>query len=122
MDGLLGTHRAFAVIGSLYNVLIGSFGGNTATAGGGAQVGGTYKEVTLSDAAVVMSYANKVMIVPGYGLAVAQAQHTCHELEKVLEEKGHDAYIQAHKAILAGDYQASLIACPIPEWANKFKG
>ena len=43
-------------------------------------------------------------------------------LLKVLEEKGHDAYIQAHKAILAGDYQASLIACPIPEWANKFKG
>ena len=47
-----------------------------------------YKEIHLSDAAVVMSYANKVMIVPGYGLAVAQAQHACHELEKLLEEKG----------------------------------
>ena len=35
-----------------------------------------------------MSYANKVMIVPGYGLAVAQAQHACHELEKLLEGKG----------------------------------
>ena len=35
-----------------------------------------------------MSYASKVMIVPGYGLAVAQAQHACHELEKLLEEKG----------------------------------
>ncbi|RYZ62174.1 MAG: NAD(P)(+) transhydrogenase (Re/Si-specific) subunit beta, partial [Chitinophagaceae bacterium] len=37
---------------------------------------------------VVMAYANKVMIVPGYGLAVAQAQHACHELEKLLSEKG----------------------------------
>jgi NAD(P) transhydrogenase subunit beta len=44
--------------------------------------GGHYKEINLSDAAVVLSYANKVMIVPGYGLAVAQAQHICHELEK----------------------------------------
>jgi len=35
-----------------------------------------------------MSYAHKVMIVPGYGLAVAQAQHACHDLEKLLEEKG----------------------------------
>ena len=42
----------------------------------------------MNDAAVVMSYANKVLIVPGYGLAVAQAQHACHELEKLLEAKG----------------------------------
>ena len=73
---------------SLKNVLIGSFGGsNAAVAGAGAQ-GGTYKEVSLSDAAVVMSYASKVMIVPGYGLAVAQAQHVCHELAQALEAKG----------------------------------
>lgn len=80
---------------SLQNVLIGSFGGATAS-GGGAQVGGTYKEVTLSDAAVVMSYANKVMIVPGYGLAVAQAQHVCHELEKTLEAKGVEVKYAIH--------------------------
>lgn len=80
---------------SLQNVLIGSFGGGT-TAGGSTQVGGTYKEVTLSDAAVVMSYANKVMIVPGYGLAVAQAQHVCHELEKTLEAKGVEVKYAIH--------------------------
>jgi NAD(P) transhydrogenase subunit beta len=80
---------------SLQNVLIGSFGGGT-TAGGATQVGGTYKEVTLSDAAVVMSYANKVMIVPGYGLAVAQAQHVCHELEKTLEAKGVEVKYAIH--------------------------
>src|SRR6202042_1843807 len=55
---------------------------------GGSKEQGAYKEISLSDAAMVMSYANKVMIVPGYGLAVAQAQHACHELEKLLTEKG----------------------------------
>jgi NAD(P) transhydrogenase subunit beta len=72
---------------SLLNVLIGSFGGNAAGVAGSKEQG-QYKEISLSDAAVVMSYANKVMIVPGYGLAVAQAQHACHDLEKLLEEKG----------------------------------
>lgn len=74
---------------SLQNVLIGSFGGNkTGAAAGAAGDQGHVKEISLSDAAMVMSYANKVMVVPGYGLAVAQAQHVCHELEKILGEKG----------------------------------
>ena len=60
---------------SLGNVLIGSFGGNKTAATTGNTVQGHYKEISLADAAMVMSYANKVMIVPGYGLAVAQAQH-----------------------------------------------
>lgn len=72
---------------SLANVLIGSFGGSKAGPAGTKEQG-SYKEITLSDTAVVMSYAHKVMIVPGYGLAVAQAQHACHDLEKLLEEKG----------------------------------
>ena len=55
-----------------------------------------YKEISLSDAAMVMAYANKVMIVPGYGLAVAQAQHACHELEKVLTEKGVEVKYAIH--------------------------
>lgn len=71
---------------SLTNVLIGSFGGGAKSAASGEQQ--QHKEISLNDAAVVMSYANKVFIVPGYGLAVAQAQHACHELEKLLEEKG----------------------------------
>lgn len=81
---------------SLMNVLIGSFGGSTAKAAGGTKEQGSYKEITLSDAAMVMSYANKVMIVPGYGLAVAQAQHVCHELEKILEEKGVEVKYAIH--------------------------
>lgn len=69
---------------SLLSVIIGGFGG-----GGGAssEEGGTVKEITLSDAAVLLAYSQKVVVVPGYGLAVAQAQHVAHELEKVLEGK-----------------------------------
>ncbi|MBC6492449.1 NAD(P)(+) transhydrogenase (Re/Si-specific) subunit beta [Flavihumibacter stibioxidans] len=80
---------------SLKNVLIGSFGGSAHhTAGIKAQ--GSFKEVTLSDAAVVLTYAHKVMIVPGYGLAVAQAQHACHELEKLLTSKGVEVKYAIH--------------------------
>ncbi len=50
----------------------------------------------MSDTAVVMSYANKVFIVPGYGLAVAQAQHACHDLEKLLERKGVEVKYAIH--------------------------
>ena len=82
---------------SLLNVLIGSFGGgNKAAATGDAKAQGNYKEISLSDAAMVMSYANKVMIVPGYGLAVAQAQHICHELEKILNDKGVEVNYAIH--------------------------
>ena len=82
---------------SLINVLVGSFGGNAAaSAGGNTKQQGAYKEITLSDAAMVMAYAKKVMIVPGYGLAVAQAQHVCHELEKLLEEKGVEVNYAIH--------------------------
>ncbi|MFN2458515.1 MAG: NAD(P)(+) transhydrogenase (Re/Si-specific) subunit beta [Chitinophagaceae bacterium] len=81
---------------SLKNVLIGSFGGNTKGISVGGKEQGNFKEVILNDAAVVMSYANKVMIVPGYGLAVAQAQHACHELEKLLMEKGVEVKYAIH--------------------------
>jgi NAD(P) transhydrogenase subunit beta len=82
---------------SLVNVLIGSFGGNTkGVEGGTSPSGGTVKEVSLSDTAVLMTYASKVMIVPGYGLAVAQAQHACHELEKLLESKGVEVFYAIH--------------------------
>jgi len=79
---------------SLTNVLVGSFGGGGTAAGKKEQ--GSYKEITMNDSAVVMSYAGKVMIVPGYGLAVAQAQHTCHELQKLLESKGVEVKYAIH--------------------------
>jgi NAD(P) transhydrogenase subunit beta len=84
---------------SLKNVLIGSFssGKNSSPVGGDREGStGSYKEIALNDAAMVMSYASKVMIVPGYGLAVAQAQHVCHELENYLNEKGVDVKYAIH--------------------------
>jgi NAD(P) transhydrogenase subunit beta len=80
---------------SLVNVLVGSFGSGS-NAASSTQTAGNYKEISLNDAAVVMSYASKVVIVPGYGLAVAQAQHVCHELEKLLEEKGVEVTYAIH--------------------------
>jgi len=72
---------------SINNVLFGAFGsGATAAAGAGEQ--GTMREVSLDDVAVQLAYASKVVFVPGYGLATAQAQHAVRELANVLEEKG----------------------------------
>ncbi|PLX12336.1 MAG: NAD(P) transhydrogenase subunit beta [Marinilabiliales bacterium] len=78
---------------SLLNVIIGSFGGGGAAAG---QEQGNIKEVTLSDAAVLLSYSQSVVIVPGYGLAVAQAQYACNDLVKLLESKGVDVKFAIH--------------------------
>lgn len=78
---------------SLLNVIVGVFGG-----GGKSDVAvtGSIKEITLSDAAVLLSFSRKVVIVPGYGLAVAQAQHICHELDRLLEEKGVEVKYAIH--------------------------
>ncbi len=82
---------------SLVSVIFGTFGGGgTAAAGGGASGDQIVREISLTDAAILMSYAKKVVIVPGYGLAVAQAQHTCHELDNLLEEKGVDVKYAIH--------------------------
>lgn len=72
----------------LSNVLIGAFGGGASGGGKGEEGDQTVKEVTITDAAILCRYANRVSIIPGYGLAVAQAQHVCHEFEKLLDEKG----------------------------------
>ncbi len=79
---------------SLLNVIIGAFGGGGA--GAANKEGGAIKEISLSDMAVLLSFSQKVVIVPGYGLAVAQAQHLCHELDQLLEEKGVDVKYAIH--------------------------
>jgi H+-translocating NAD(P) transhydrogenase subunit beta len=78
---------------SLLNVIVGVFGGGGQS---NAAVAGSIKEISLSDAAVLLSYSKKVVIVPGYGLAVAQAQHICHELDKLLDEKGVEVKYAIH--------------------------
>jgi NAD(P) transhydrogenase subunit beta len=78
---------------SLLNVIIGVFGGGGKT---NVEATGSVKEISISDAAVLLSYSKKVVIVPGYGLAVAQAQHICHELDKLLEKKGVEVKYAIH--------------------------
>lgn len=74
---------------SLVNVIIGSFGGSVAS---GTQEQGTIKEISVSDAAVLMNYSSKIVVIPGYGLAVAQAQHIAHELDTLLS--GRDVEVK----------------------------
>ena len=85
---------------SLGNVLFGAFGTGgaepAAAAGGGGPGGGTAKEISVSDAAVLLAYANRVVIVPGYGLAVAQAQHVARELADQLEARRVDVRYAIH--------------------------
>jgi NAD(P) transhydrogenase subunit beta len=69
------------------NVLFSSFGSATGTAAE-EEIEGSMKEIQGFDAAIMMAYASKVIIVPGYGMAVAQAQHKLKELEALLEERG----------------------------------
>jgi len=56
--------------------------------------GGTIREVSVDDAAIQLAYASKVVIVPGYGLAVAQAQHGVRELADLLEARGIDGLVR----------------------------
>jgi NAD(P) transhydrogenase subunit beta len=79
---------------SLLNVIIGAFGGSAAGIAGSGDK--TVKEITLSDAAILLSYSQKVYIIPGYGLAVAQAQHLCHELDVLLSSKGVEVKYGIH--------------------------
>jgi NAD(P) transhydrogenase subunit beta len=79
---------------SLLNVIIGAFG--VAGAAGTDDGDKTVKEISLSDAAVLLSYSQKIFIVPGYGLAVAQAQHLCHELDTLLASKGVEVKYAIH--------------------------
>lgn len=78
---------------SLINVIVGAFGGGGAASNKEA---GVIREITVSDASVLLSYSSKVVIVPGYGLAVAQAQHVCNEMVKLLEEKGVEVKFAIH--------------------------
>ena len=83
----------------LSNVIFGAFGGEADgldVSGGAKASQGSIKKTTPSDAAILMNYANKVIIVPGYGLAVAQAQHVIHELELLLEKKGVEVKYAIH--------------------------
>ena len=100
--GSAGTILTFAMCKAmnrpLSNVIFGACGEGSAAASGegGSKVTGTIKKASVSDVAILMNYAQRVVIVPGYGLAVAQAQHAIHELEQLLESKGIEVKYAIH--------------------------
>ncbi len=80
---------------SLTNVLFGAFGGGSGGGGKSAE-GLTVRQVSVEDAAVQLGYAQFVIVVPGYGLAVAQAQHIVRELADLIERKGGEVKYAIH--------------------------
>jgi NAD(P) transhydrogenase subunit beta len=81
---------------SVINIMIGGFGGGEGTVAVEAGPGGSVREVSMDDAAIQLAYASSVIVVPGYGLAVAQAQHAVRELAELLEERGVDVKYAIH--------------------------
>jgi len=90
---LLTQLMAKAMNRSLGNVLFANFGETSAAAG---TVTGTQKSIEASDAGVMMAYAQKIIVVPGYGLAVAQAQHKVWELAQLLIDRGVQVRFAIH--------------------------
>jgi NAD(P) transhydrogenase subunit beta len=90
---------------SFGNVLFGAFGA-APTAGVKTVSGLTVKSVTAEDAAIQLGYAGKVIVVPGYGMAVAQAQHVVRELAELIEKKGGEVKYAIHP--VAGRMQGHM--------------
>ncbi len=94
---LLTLMMARAMGRSVANVFFGAFGQLQVAEGTeGTSDGGTVRSATAEDVAVMLAYADRVIIVPGYGLAVAQAQHSVRELADELEKRGVDVKYAIH--------------------------
>jgi len=91
---LLTQLMAKAMNRSLANVLFSGFGGETSA--GSSDVSGSMKAIEATDVGVMMAFAQKVIIVPGYGMAVAQAQHKVWELAQLLRARGVDVKFAIH--------------------------
>jgi NAD(P) transhydrogenase subunit beta len=89
---------AVAMNRSIPAIVAGGFGGGGAVEGasGAGEHAGTVRSTTAADAAIQLAYANRVMIVPGYGMAVAQAQHAVRELTKALEARQVEVSFAIH--------------------------
>jgi NAD(P) transhydrogenase subunit beta len=94
---ILTDQMAKAMNRSIGSVLLGGFGGEVAAVEGGAsETGGTVRSTSAADVAILLAYARQVVVVPGYGMAVAQAQHAVREMSKALEKKGIEVKFAIH--------------------------
>jgi H+-translocating NAD(P) transhydrogenase subunit beta len=81
---------------SLTNVMFGAFGAQAGSAAAASSNGKSVREATAQDVAIMLGYARKVVVVPGYGLAVSQAQHQVRELSELLEARGVEVLYGIH--------------------------
>ena len=94
--GILTKLMADAMNRSVLNIIAGGFGGGEGVVAAVGAGGGTVREISADDAAIQLAYAQSVIVVPGYGLAVAQAQHQVRELAELLESRGVDVKYAIH--------------------------
>ncbi len=81
---------------SFANVLFGAFGSDKTAAAGKSAAGLTVRSIGVEDAAIQLAYAQLVIIIPGYGMAVAQAQHAVRELAEMIEKRGGEVKFAVH--------------------------
>ena len=95
---ILTDQMAKAMNRSIGSVLLGGFGGEAPAAAGGeaGETGGTVRSTSAADVAILLAYARQVVVVPGYGMAVAQAQHAVRELAKELEKRNIEVKYAIH--------------------------
>jgi H+-translocating NAD(P) transhydrogenase subunit beta len=93
---LLTQQMAIAMNRSITSVIAGGFGGTVEAVAGAGAAGGTVRSTSAADVAIQMAYARQVVVVPGYGMAVSQAQHAVREMAKLLESKGVEVKYAIH--------------------------
>ena len=81
---------------SFTNVLFGAFGSETAAISAKSSAGLTVRSIGVEDAAIQLAYAQLVIVIPGYGMAVAQAQHAVRELSELIEKRGGEVKFAVH--------------------------
>jgi H+-translocating NAD(P) transhydrogenase subunit beta len=113
---ILSVNMSKAMNRSFTNVLFGAFGQEQATAAGGAAEAKPVRSATPEEAAAILAAASKVVIVPGYGMAVAQAQHKVRELYDALTKKGIDVKFGIHPVAgrMPGHMNVLLAEADIP--------
>jgi NAD(P) transhydrogenase subunit beta len=94
--GILTKLMADAMNRSIRNIIVGGFGTGDGAAAAVVGTGGSVRSIAADDAAIQLAYASKVIIVPGYGLAAAQAQHEVAALADVLESRGVEVSYAIH--------------------------